>query len=134
MAVNTDPVFVKAPQLTTVQITVANINIDGATGTYATLFTATSSGGRVTWVRLVPIEDIATDDLVRFFIYNGTNSRLYSEVRVPRGLRGAYLEKPLPLWVPDGGFLDLTAAYQLRACTVQGYDYNAITHGYDFAA
>lgn len=76
--------YVSNPKSPVGQVTVANPNRDG-TGTLVTLFTAGQTAGSVG----SRIDDIAikaavptTAGMVRFFHYDGTNTRLLKEINV----------------------------------------------------
>jgi hypothetical protein len=62
------------------QVSTANTNRDG-TGTLATVFTAGSNGSRVDDIWIVGT-GTTTAGVVRLFVNDGTNSRLWQEVMV----------------------------------------------------
>jgi hypothetical protein len=62
------------------QVSTANTNRDG-TGTIATIFSAGSSGSRVDDIWIVATGTV-TAGVVRLFINDGTNTRLWQEVMV----------------------------------------------------
>jgi hypothetical protein len=79
---NLDPLFAITPKFSAVQISTANANRDGVTGTYGTLFTATEKT-QISEIRYVAAET-TTAGMVRFFITDtvGTNPRMFLELKV----------------------------------------------------
>lgn len=82
MAANTDPIFPKTPLMAIVQISTANTNRDG-TGTLGTLVTGSTSGTKVTQIR-VKATATTTAGMIRVFItdVNGANPKLFEEYLV----------------------------------------------------
>ena len=74
------PNFAAIPKVGTGALSVANTNRDG-TGTIVTLFTAGSSGSRIDSI-VIQATATTTAGMVRLFIHDGTNARLYDEVPV----------------------------------------------------
>lgn len=68
------PVFTQTPKHAVVQVSTANTNVDGTTGTYATVVTAGANGSKIERIR---IESVGTTgaDKVRLFI----GGKLYQE-------------------------------------------------------
>lgn len=84
----TTPNFAATPRTSTGVITTANTNTDGTTGTRTTLFTAGANGSRVDSIQIKGIVAEGTTqaaDVVRLWINNGTNSRLWKEVLIAAG-------------------------------------------------
>lgn len=79
---NLDPLFAITPKFSAVQISTANANRDGSTGTYGTLFTATEKT-QISEIRYVAVET-TTAGMVRFFITDtgGLNPRMFLELTV----------------------------------------------------
>jgi hypothetical protein len=63
------------------QVTTANPNRDGTTGTYVTVFTAGASGSRIDDIYMTATVTTAAG-MIRLFISNGTNIRMLSETPV----------------------------------------------------
>lgn len=75
MAVTATPIHVQAVKSASVALTATgNTNIDGATGTYTTLFTAGANGSKLERIRLVCTGTVA--EKVRIFI----DGKLFDEV------------------------------------------------------
>jgi hypothetical protein len=72
--------YAATPRGAFVQVSTANTNRDG-TGTIATVFTAGSNGSRVDDIWIVGT-GTTTAGVVRLFVNDGTNSRLWQEVMV----------------------------------------------------
>jgi hypothetical protein len=72
--------YAATPRGAFVQVSTANTNRDG-TGTIATVFTSGSNGSRVDDIWIVGT-GTTTAGVVRLFVNDGTNSRLWQEVMV----------------------------------------------------
>jgi hypothetical protein len=72
--------YASTPRGAVAQVSTANTNRDG-TGTIVTVFTAGSSGSRVDDIWIVGT-GTTTAGVVRLFINDGTNTRLWQEVMV----------------------------------------------------
>jgi hypothetical protein len=72
--------YAATPRGAVAQVSTANTNRDG-TGTLATVFTAGSNGSRVDDIWIVGT-GTTTAGVVRLFVNDGTNSRLWQEVMV----------------------------------------------------
>lgn len=114
-----------------IQIATANTNRDG-TGTMGTLLTAGKQGSRVERVR-VKATTTTTAGMVRFFVSDGTNTRLLSEVAVTAITPSATVAT-FEADLSAGAFpLVLQADQQLRVSTHNAEAFNiTITEGGDF--
>lgn len=123
----TAPQYVGTPRSPTVTIATANINRDGTTGTYGTLYTAGASGGRVDVISINATGN-TTAGMIRLFVGNS----MIREVPV----LGATPSATVQAWSHDLAFspgLVLAAAAVLRASTQNGEPFNlTITNGGDF--
>lgn len=72
--------YAATPRSAVAQVSTANTNRDG-TGTIATVFTAGSNGSRVDDIWIVGT-GTTTAGVVRLFVNDGTNTRLWQEVMV----------------------------------------------------
>jgi hypothetical protein len=81
MAANTAPIFVKNSYVAHARVAAANTNHDG-TGTLVDIATGTTEGTRVERVGYAA-EVTTTAGVLRFWHYNGTDSRLLKEIAVP---------------------------------------------------
>jgi hypothetical protein len=73
--------YAATPRGVVVQVSTANTNRDG-TGTIATVLTAGSNGSRIDDIWVVGT-GTTTAGVVRLFVNDGTNSRLWQELLVP---------------------------------------------------
>jgi hypothetical protein len=76
------PAYAASPNVGMVQISTANTNKDGTTGTYGTLFTAGASGSRIDRITITST-GTTTAGMVRLFVNDGSNARLWLEVPIP---------------------------------------------------
>jgi hypothetical protein len=91
MAANTVPIFPLTPHVGMGQLTVANANRDGTTGTYVTLFSAGANGSMI---GLIPLHAAVTTTagMVRLFLTDGSTTRLIDEIPVSAVTPGANTE------------------------------------------
>lgn len=105
--------YASTPRAAVGQVSTANTNRDG-TGTIATIFTAGASGSRVDDI-VVTATGTTTAGMVRLFLHDGTNARLWVEIPVtavtPSGTVQAFTSSLLnqALILPNG--------WSLRAST-----------------
>ena len=74
------PAFASTPRTAVAQISTANTNRDG-TGTIATVMTGAADGTRIDDVKIVAT-GATTAGVVRLFLHDGSNARLWAEVLV----------------------------------------------------
>lgn len=72
--------YASTPRAAVAQVSTANTNRDG-TGTIATVFTAGSNGSRVDDIIIIAT-GTTTAGMVRLFLHDGTNARLWQEVGI----------------------------------------------------
>lgn len=113
------PAYAATPKIGWAEISTGNTNRDG-TGTIGTVFSAGASGSRIERV-VVKATGTTTAGMVRLFIHDGANAKLYAEVPVSaitpsstvktfeETLEGATMPHLMPLVLPTG--------YSLRAST-----------------
>lgn len=128
------PQYVGVAKVGSAQISTANTNLDG-TGTIETVFTAGTSGSRIDAINLKAV-GTTTAGMVRLFIHDGTNARLFAELPVISLTPGAStpafeaqlntntFTQVLPLILPTG--------FSLRASTHNAETFNVIAVGGDF--
>jgi hypothetical protein len=80
MPANTEPIFVLTPRIAVVRISTANTNRDG-TGTLGDVITGGTNGTRVDRI-VIKATSTTTAGMVRLYLYDGTNTRLWDEVIV----------------------------------------------------
>lgn len=77
---STSAQYAATPKTAVAQVTTANAARDG-TGTLATVFTAGASGSRIDDIAIIAT-GTTTAGMVRLFLHDGTNARLWREVAV----------------------------------------------------
>lgn len=124
------PNWASSPICGIAQISTANTGRDG-TGTIGTVYTAGSAGGRVEAITIIAT-GTTTDGMVRLFIHDGTNARLWMEVPVrattPSATAQAFFQY---INLADYPFypLLLQSGYSLRASTEKAETFNVFAHG-----
>jgi hypothetical protein len=132
MAVNTDPIFIIAPQIWQGQVSAANTARDG-TGTVVTIATGNTNGSRLDRV-LVTATGTTTAGVVRLFLYNGTNTRLIKELLIPARTAGTGTDVYSVEYVRVDNLpiAELPAAWELRASTHNAEAFNIHAFGGDY--
>jgi len=105
-------------------ISTANTNLDG-TGTMTSILTASSNGTLIRTITIKALGD-TTNGMVRFFIYNGTNKRLISEVEIPPVIKSA-TDPTFGITIPVN--FALKAGWVLYASTEKAETFNIIAEG-----
>lgn len=128
------PQFASTARLGVAALSTANTARDG-TGTISTVLTAGASGSRVSRI-IIQATGTTTAGMVRLFIHDGTNARLWKEVAVtaitPSASVAAFKSSLsdavdldlMPLILPNG--------HSLRAATHNAEGFNVIATGGDF--
>ena len=75
------PVFAVTPIIGMNQVSVANTNRDGTTGTYVNLVTAAASGTRVAEI-VTQATVTTTAGMVRLFLTDGSTTRMFDEIAI----------------------------------------------------
>jgi hypothetical protein len=130
MAANENPKFVESPVIGMVQIATANSNRDG-TGTLGDVKAAGADGTRVDKVR-AKAQGTTTAGMVRLYLNDGTNTRLWHEIPVSALTPSASVETwedeidlgDSPLILPSG--------WTLKASTEKAETFNVFAHGGDY--
>jgi hypothetical protein len=76
-----NPVFAVTPRIGMGQVSVANANRDGVTGTYVDIIVGASTGTRVAEI-VIQATVTTTAGMVRLFITDGVSTRMFDEVAV----------------------------------------------------
>jgi hypothetical protein len=121
--------YASTPRAAAGQVSTANTARDG-TGTIATIFTAGASGSRVDDIAIVAT-GTTTAGVVRLFINDGTNSRLWQEILVTAITPSTTVQ----VWsaVQLNQALLLPNGWSLRASTNNAETFNVtVTRGGDF--
>lgn len=129
MAANTTPLFVDTPHIGMVQISTANTNRDG-TGTLGDVFTATTDGSLIYYVRAQAIVT-TTAGMVRLYLYDGTNTRLVGEITVSAVTVGASTPGWAGEWHPAKP-LYMASTWVLKASTHNAETFNVFAFGADY--
>lgn len=123
------PNYAGAPAVGVAVVSTANTNRDGS-GTLGTVLTAGASGSRVDTI-VVQATGTTTAGMVRLFVHDGTNARLWREVEIgavtPSGTVRAFrseIELDQPLLLPPN--------WSLRASTHNAESFNVIAIGANF--
>jgi hypothetical protein len=126
--------YAAVPKVGIGQLSTANTNRDG-TGTLATVFTAGANGSRIERI-VIQATGTTTAGMVRLFLHDGTNARLYEEVPVsavtPSGTTAAFFETLEAFGTPRLMPLVLPTGWSLRASTHNAESFNVIAVGGDF--
>lgn len=121
--------YAATPKTAVAQVSTANTNRDG-TGTLATVFTAGTSGSRIDDIAIIAT-GTTTAGMVRLFLHDGTNARLWREVAVSAITPSATVS---PFSSLLGNLaLVLQSGWSLRASTHNAETFNVlVTRAGDF--
>ena len=93
MAANTSPIFGLISVLSTAQVSAANTNRDG-TGTIVDILTGDTDGTIIDVIAVVAV-GTTSSGMVRLYISDGSNTRLWQEVAQNAPQRAVELFQPL---------------------------------------
>ena len=122
------PVFAVTPRLSSVAVATANTNRDG-TGTLVSLITGVAAGTRINEVA-VQATVTTTAGMVRIYLYDGTNYRLWDEVAIPVAAVSASV-KGIRVATTYNNLILPSASWQLFASTHNGEAFTVTTMGAD---
>lgn len=131
MPANTSPLFSLTPVLSCAQVSVANSNRDGSTGTYVDVVTGAANGTRIDYIR-IKAAVTTTAGMVRLFLYDGTSTRLYTEILVTAITASATVasfESSLNLVFTTGRPIILKSGDKIKANTEKAEAINVIAFG-----
>lgn len=130
MAVKATPVFAQTPVLAIGQVSTANTNRDGATGTYADIFTAGADGARIEYVRVVAT-GTTTAGVVRLFLStdSGSTYRLWKELLISAITPSTTIEVAASEYMPSRPLVLPATAGRIRASTHNSETFNVFIHG-----
>jgi hypothetical protein len=117
------PSFVSTPRIGSAQISTANTNRDG-TGTIGTVIAGVAAGTRVMEV-VVTATGTTTAGMVRLYLYDGSNTRLFSEVQVTAITVGAST-KAFTATVTFDNLILPSTSWELRASTHNAETFNVV--------
>lgn len=129
MAANTQPVFTITPKVGMAQISVANTNRDG-TGTMETVLTGSTYGTRINRIE-IQATVTTTAGMVRLFLHDGTNTRLWRETAVTAATPSATVAAFTANIVPTEPLV-LPSGYSLKAATEKAETFNIIAHAGEY--
>lgn len=122
------PQYAATPKIGIGQLSTANTNRDG-TGAIVTVLSAGASGTRIER-SMIKATGTTTAGMVRLYIHDGTNARLFAEVPVPAVTPSASVPAFEDEIIFEDGLV-LPANYSLRASTHNAEAFNVIAMGAD---
>lgn len=125
----TSPVFAVTPRIGMAQVSVANTNYDGTTGTYVDVITGASTGTRVAEI-VIQAAATTTAGMVRLFITDGTTTRMFDEISVAAATVSASV-KATRVSTTYNNLILPNASWKIRACTHNAVAINVIAMGAD---
>lgn len=136
MAANTQPIMVLTPSNTLVQMTAANTNRDGSTGTYYELAAGAANGTRVKKITAkAAVTTVA--GMLRLFYYNGTNTYLWREEPTGAATPSATVQAAEVQILPKSGdpndeLIMLPNGHKLYGSTEKAETWNMVTEKMDY--
>lgn len=127
MSANLSPIFIASPNNQQSQVTVANTNRDGTTGTYVTCWTPGVNGSILSKV-VVEVPGVAAGDVIRLFWNDGSTTRLYLEIQVTATTPGVGTSCFRFEYVPSTPEV-YPSGWSLKASTNQGQATNILVLG-----
>jgi hypothetical protein len=124
----TQPAFATTPRIGMGQVTAANTNRDG-TGTIATILTGVAAGTRINEIG-IEATGTTTAGMVRLYLHDGTNARLFDEFVVAAITVGASTAGYSATKTYDNLVLP-SASWSIRASTHNAETFNVIVLGAD---
>lgn len=132
MTVNTEPIFLKTAIISNAQIATINTGRDG-TGTLGSVCTGATDGTRIHKIT-IKATVTTTAGMVRLFIDNLTNIRLWKEIEVPAITVSATVKAfEFVIYLPDQEALVLPSGYILKAGTEKAETFNVVAEGGNFS-
>lgn len=129
MAANTTPIFTDTARSDVAQVSAANTARDG-TGTIVTIFTAGADGSWIHDIEIVAT-GTTTAGVVRLFIHDGSNARLWKEVLVSAITPSTTVEVFRAIFTPRIP-KRLPSGYSMRASTHNAETFNIHVTGEDW--
>jgi hypothetical protein len=124
----TQPAFATTPRIGIGQVSAANTNRDG-TGTLVDIITGVAAGTRISEV-VVDATVTTTAGMVRLYLFDGTNNRLFDEVAIAAATPSASV-KATRVSVTYANLVLPSASWKLRASTHNAEAINVIALGAD---
>lgn len=116
--------YANTPRAAVGQVSTANANRDG-TGTLATIFTAGATGSRVDDIK-IQATGTTTAGVVRLFLHDGTNARLFAEILVTAVTPSTTVEAFSAVLLNQA--IILPNGWSLRASTNNAETFNVIVN------
>ena len=129
MIANIAPHYIDEFKVWVAQVTAANTNRDG-TGTIATVAAAAQKGSAIELIRVVAV-GTTTAGVVRLYIHDGANARLYAEILVD-AITPSTSISPFEAELIPSKPLVLPTGYSLRASTHNAETFNVFATGGDY--
>lgn len=128
MSCNTNPIFTRTNLGGAAQISAANTNHDG-TGTLVSVITGGVDGTRIDKFEVTAVGN-TTAGMVRFFYYDGTNTRLIKEIPVTAVTVSATVAGWIGSWIMDVDRpLTLPSGHIIKASTHNAETFNIMPFG-----
>jgi hypothetical protein len=124
----TQPAFATTPRIGMGQVTTANTNRDG-TGTIATILTGVAAGTRINEI-VIEAVGTTTAGMVRLYLHDGTNARLFDEFVVTAITAAASTAVYRAAKTYDNLVLP-SSSWSIRASTHNTETFNVIVLGAD---
>jgi hypothetical protein len=124
----TQPAFATTPRIGVGQATAANTNRDG-TGTIVTILTGVAAGTRINEI-VVEATGTTTAGMVRLYLHDGTNARLFDEFPVPAQTASNFAQTYRAAKTYDNLVLP-SASWSIRASTHIAETFNVFVFGAD---
>lgn len=112
-------------------VAVANTGLDGG-GTLATILTGAANGTLIKSVTIKSQVVLGSGNMIRLFVYDGTNTRLLQEILIrPTGGGAGSVFSTFSTVIPMN--FPLKSGYELRASTEAAKKTNIVAEGLDWA-
>jgi hypothetical protein len=124
--------FTATPGISLAQVSAANTNRDGS-GTVVTVVAGSATGRRINKITVKAIAT-STAGMVRIYLYDGTNTRLYFEVGVTAITASASIATFIntTLYYDSDAPILPSATWELRASTHNAETFNIIVEYSDY--
>jgi len=123
------PSFANVPRIGLAQVSVANANRDGTTGTYVDVITGGSNGTKISEI-VTEATVTTTAGMVRLFITDGTTTRMFDEIAIAAATVSSTVRANRVSTLYANLILP-NASWRIRASTEQGQAINIFALGAD---
>ncbi len=125
----TSPSFANVPRIGLAQVSVANANRDGTTGTYVDVITGGTNGTKISEI-VTEATVTTTAGMVRLFITDGTTTRMFDEIAIAAATVSATVRANRVSTLYANLILP-NASWRILASTEQGQAINIFALGAD---